>query len=425
MDIKTFAKSGHPKTLFSAFLYFDFSFMVWVMLGALGNAIAETFSLGASQKGLMVGVPVLTGSLLRLVLGPLADRIGGRNTALLGLTLTFVPLLLGGFAATSFQMVLIIGLLLGVAGASFAVALPMASRWYPPEQQGLVMGLAGAGNSGTVLASLFAPRIAATLGDWRPVFLIACAPIALAWLVIFFLAKDAPNKTKPKTLSQYFGMFKQADTWYFCILYTVTFGGFVGLGSFLPIFFKDTYKLDGVTAGTLAAFCVFAGSFARPIGGYLADKLGGIRMLLVLYAAIAVLAIVISSLPPLWLVTALLFLLMTTLGTGNGAVFQVVPQRFAKEVPLITGIVGAAGGIGGFALPYLLGNLKQSMGSYGPALIVYTIAAVACLLLIVAVQKGWRARWMGAGGKVGATDSPQPRNSQAKLVVLVEDCRSV
>jgi nitrate/nitrite transporter NarK len=157
MHLKDFAKSGNPKTLFSAFLYFDISFMIWVMLGPLGNSIGDQFHLTASQKGLMTGLPVLSGSLLRLVLGPLADRIGGRNTALLGLSLTFVPLLLGGLAANSYEVVLLIGLLLGIAGASFAVALPLASGWYPPEQQGLVLGIAGAGNSGTVLASLFCP----------------------------------------------------------------------------------------------------------------------------------------------------------------------------------------------------------------------------------------------------------------------------
>src|SRR5688572_994968 len=160
MRLKDFVNSGNPKTLFSAFFYFDISFMIWVMLGPLGNSITEEFSPTPTQKGIMVGLPLLSGSLLRLILGPLADRIGGRNTALIGVSLTFLPLLLGGLASNSYEIVLVIGLMLGIAGASFAVALPMASRWYPPEQQGMVMGIAGAGNSGTVLAALFAPRIA-------------------------------------------------------------------------------------------------------------------------------------------------------------------------------------------------------------------------------------------------------------------------
>ena len=193
MHIKQFLRSGSPGTLFSAFLYFDISFMIWVMLGPLGNSIAKEFSLSATQKGLMAATPVLAGAFLRLVLGPTADRIGARKTALIALALTFLPLLMGAYAATSFEMVLVVGVLLGIAGASFAVALPMASRWYPPEQQGLVMGIAGAGNSGTVLAAIFAPRLAQYFGDWRPVFLTAMAPLAITWVVIALLAKDAPG----------------------------------------------------------------------------------------------------------------------------------------------------------------------------------------------------------------------------------------
>src|SRR5687768_5044014 len=203
MHIKQFLRSGSPVTLFSAFFYFDISFMIWVMLGPLGNYIAEEFNLTATQKGLMTAMPILSGSLLRLVLGPLADRIGGRKTALIGLSLTFIPMLLGAFAAQTYEMILVIGLFLGVAGASFAVALPMASRWYPPEQQGLVLGIAGAGNSGTVLASLFAPRLAELLGGWRPVFLVVMLPLAIAWLVVAIMAKDAPGKVTLKTFSEY------------------------------------------------------------------------------------------------------------------------------------------------------------------------------------------------------------------------------
>src|SRR5258708_36495642 len=233
MHIKDISKSGNPKTLFSAFLYFDMSFMIWVILGALGNSIAEEFHLSAGQKGLMIGLPSLSGAVLRLVLGALADRIGGRKTALIGLSLTFVPLLLGGLATNSFEMVLVVGLLLGIAGASFAVALPMASRWYPPEKQGLVMGIAGAGNSGTVLASLFAPRLVVLLGGWRPVMLVAMIPAALVWVFMTFAAKEAPGKPPARTFAQYVAVLRQRDTLWFCILYSVTFGGFVGLSTYL------------------------------------------------------------------------------------------------------------------------------------------------------------------------------------------------
>ena len=413
MHLKDFSKSGNPKTLFAAFVYFDISFMIWVMLGPLGNSIAEEFHLSASQKGLMTGVPILTGSLLRLVLGPLADRIGGRKTALIGVTLTLIPLVLGGFASTSFEMILIIGLMLGIAGASFAVALPLASRWYPPEQQGLVLGIAGAGNSGTVLAALFAPRLAVLFGGWRPVFLLAMLPLALAWLVVALLAKDAPGKPRAKTLAEYVAVLKQPDTWWLGLMYSVTFGGFVGLSTFLPIFFHDQYGLDKVSAGNFAALCVFAGSFVRPVGGYLADKLGGIRMLFVLYVLIALLAIAVSGLPALGVVTVLIFLLMTTLGSGNGSVFQIVPQRFPKEVGVVTGIVGALGGVGGFLLPNLLGSMKSLTGSFGSGFLIYAVAAALCILLISSVRKGWLATWAGAGvahARWPSQSAPHPQN---------------
>jgi MFS transporter, NNP family, nitrate/nitrite transporter len=402
MHFKDFARSGSPKTLFSAFLYFDISFMIWVMLGPLGNFIAEEFKLSASQKGLMTGIPVLTGSLLRLVLGALADRIGGRKTALIGVSLTFIPLILGYFASNSFEMVLVIGLMLGIAGASFAVALPLASRWYPPEQQGLVLGIAGAGNSGTVLASLFAPRLAESLG-WRPVFLVAMIPLAIAWIVVAALAQDAPGKPRAKTLAEYLAVLRQKDTLWFSLMYSVTFGGFVGLATFLPIFFHDQYGLDKVSAGSFAALCVFAGSFVRPIGGYLADRFGGIRILFVLYGLIGVLALAMGTLPVLGIETVLLFGMMTLLGTGNGSVFQIVPQRFPKEIGVVTGIVGAVGGIGGFLLPNLLGGLKDVTGTYGSGFLVYTFAAFGCVLIILIARTGWQKVWAGEGGRARAS----------------------
>ena len=403
MHIKQFLRSGSPATLFSAFFYFDISFMIWVMLGPLGNFIGEEFHLSAGQKGLMTAMPVLSGSILRLVLGPLADRIGGRKTALIGMSLSFIPLILGAFAAQSFEMLLVIGLFLGVAGASFAVALPMASRWYRPEQQGLVLGIAGAGNSGTVLASLFAPQLAAAMGGWRPVFIVTMIPLAVAWLVVAFLAKDAPGKVTLKTFGEYAAVFRQPDAIWLSLMYSVTFGGFVGLATFLPIFFHDQYGLDKVAAGSFAALCVFAGSFIRPVGGYLADRFGGIRILIGLFLLIAVLAIAIGSLPILSVETVLLFLLMTSLGSGNGSVFQIVPQRFPKEIGVVTGIVGAVGGLGGFLLPNLLGSLKDLTGSYGSGFMVYTVAALLCMVMVFLVRKDWEKTWAGEGGVARST----------------------
>jgi len=407
MHIKQFLRSGSPSTLFSAFLYFDISFMIWVMLGPLGNGIAKEFALTATQKGFMAATPVLSGALLRLVLGPMADRIGARKTALIAVLLTFMPLALGAYATNSFEMVIIIGILLGIAGASFAVALPMAGRWYPPEQQGLVMGIAGAGNSGTVLAAIFAPRLAAYFGDWRPVFLVAMIPLVITWVVIAFLAKDAPGKATIKSMAEYLKVIAQKDTWWFSVLYSVTFGGFVGLASFLPIFFHDQYGLDPVTAGSYTAFCVFAGSFIRPVGGWLGDRFGGIRVLIALYGVTAVLALILGFLPPLFVETILLFLLMSLLGAGNGSVFQIVPQRFSKEIGIVTGIVGAAGGVGGFILPSVLGVLKDTTGSYGSGFLVFTVAALICVALLMVTRGEWQSTWVGEGG-LARSASPEP-----------------
>jgi len=400
MHLSDFKKTGHTPTLFSAFLYFDISFMVWVLLGPLAVFITEDFHLSPAQKGMLVALPILGGAFLRLVLGAMTDRIGAKKTALIGLGVTLVPLLWGWLGARSLNELYLVGLLLGMGGASFAAALPMASRWYPPEHQGLAMGIAGAGNSGTVLAALFAPRLARHFGDWHIVFALAMIPVVIVWLIVALLAKDSPDRPAPKSMGEYLGVLKEPDTLWFCLFYSITFGGFVGLASFLPTFFKDQYQLDKIQAGNFTALCVFAGSFVRPIGGYLADRFGGVRMLVLLYSLIGVLAFFIAQLPSFPVATALLFLLMATLGCGNGSVFQLVPQRFPRQIGVITGIVGAAGGIGGFCLPSLLGYLKGMAGSFGGGFAAFAIAAACCIGLMLALHPVWqRAGWLGAGGR--------------------------
>lgn len=386
--LKDFTRSGHPPTLASAFLYFDVSFMIWVLLGPLGTYISEELKLGPAEKGLLTAVPLLGGSLFRLVLGPLADRFGGRKVGLVGMALTMIPLLLGAFWADSLPKLWLVGLLLGVAGASFAVALPMASRWYPPEHQGLAMGIAGAGNSGTLLATLFAPRLAEHFG-WRGVMGGAAIPLALVFFLFLFLAKDSPSHVAPKGLKDYARALGSADAVWFCLLYSLTFGGFVGLASFLSIFFRDQYGLTKVQSGDLTTLCVLSGSFLRPVGGYLADRLGGIRMLQFLFGGVILLALVIAQLPAVAVVTALFFLLMALLGMGNGSVFQLVPQRFPREIGVITGLVGAAGGVGGFFLPTLMGSIKGSTGSFSGGFLLLGAAALLCLGLVSLKARTW------------------------------------
>ncbi|MDX2166645.1 MAG: nitrate/nitrite transporter [Deltaproteobacteria bacterium] len=392
MNIQEFRRAGHWPTLLAAFIYFDLSFCIWYLLGPLGNFIAEDLALSATQKGFLIATPLLGGSIFRIVMGALTDHFGPRRTGLLGISLTFVPLLLGWLFADSLPRLFVVALLLGVPGASFAVALPLASRWYPPQYQGLVMGIAGAGNSGTVLASLFMPRLAAMIG-WQAAMGVAILPMAAAGLVFFLCAKDSPTQPPPKKLTDYVAVLREVDTVWFCLFYSITFGGFVGLASFLGVFFHDQYAVDKVAAGDLTALCVFAGSFMRPVGGWLADRYGGIRMLSALYGAVALLLFSIASLPPLWMATPLFIVTLALLGAGNGSVFQLVPLRFQREIGVITGLVGAAGGLGGFFLPSLLGLLKDLTGTYGSGFVVLAVLCLWGMSLMVAVSGAWRLTW--------------------------------
>lgn len=389
MKLVDLRKSGHAPSLFASFLYFDISFMIWVMLGALGVYITEDFGLSPAQKGMIVAIPILAGSFFRIVLGILTDRIGPRQTAIGGMLLTMVPLLWGFLFGTNLAELYFIGILLGVAGASFSVALPMASRWYPPHLQGVAMGIAGAGNSGTVLATLFGPRLAEQIG-WHGVMGVALVPLLSVFVVYVLIAKNPPTQPAPQPIVNYFKVFKQKDTWYFCLLYGVTFGGFVGLTSFLSIFFVDQYGLSSVRAGDFLTLCVIAGSLFRPVGGMIADKIGGAKLLKFLFIAVAITMFGVSTLPPLGIVTVLLFFSMMGLGMGNGAVFQLVPQRFQKEIGMVTGVVGAAGGVGGFFVPNILGTLKQLTGTYASGFMVYAFIGIAALAVLTIAQISWR-----------------------------------
>lgn len=388
MQTQGFLKAGHTPSLVSAFLYFDISFMIWVMLGALANSIVPGLQLNEAQRGFLVAVPLLGGALLRLVMGPLADAIGPKKTGMLGMIFTVAPLLLGWLWADSFEKMLVVGFLLGIAGASFAVALPMASRWYPPEYQGLALGIAGAGNSGTALATFFGPMLAQEFG-WQVVFALALIPLTLVFAIFVILAKDAPNQPRPKSFGEYTAVLKRNDTWLFCLFYSMTFGGFVGFCSFLNSYFKVQYGVDPKTAGYLATACVISGSFLRPIGGWLADRYGGMRMLTLFFLGVGVALGVMAINPSMYVSLVVMFVAMGLLGMGNGSVFQLVPQRFPKEIGVITGIVGAAGGIGGFFLPTLLGVFKQWTGTFAWGFLLFSTFALCCCGLMAYLGRGW------------------------------------
>lgn len=408
MHMNVAKKSGSPGTVFASFLHFDMCFTIWVILGSLAVYIAGKtgLNLNDAQKGLMVAIPTLSGSIFRLPIGMLSDRYGSKRVGIIMLSFLFIPLALGWLIKVNFPALLGIGLMLGVAGASFAVALPLASRWYPPEQQGLVMGIAAAGNIGTVIANLFGPVLAKTYG-WHGVLGLTMIPLALVLLVFVLVAKESPTRPQGIPMGVYMRALRSGDIWFFCLLYSVTFGGFVGLGSYLPTFFHDQYGLAAApasglfsfaAASSLTALAAFMGSTLRPLGGYIADKIGGTISLTVFFVFIVVVYAIAALLPPIGLMGTIMVVGVTFLGMGNGAVFQMVPQRFKKEIGVATGLVGAFGGLGGFFLPTLLGSVKQVTHSYALGWLVLSACALIALVVLrvlVAKQQGWRTVWHG------------------------------
>ncbi|KPB77846.1 nitrate/nitrite transporter [Pseudomonas cannabina] len=393
----SFWKAGHKPTLFAAFLYFDLSFMVWYLLGPMAVQIATDLQLTTQQRGLMVATPILAGAVLRFFMGLLADQLSPKTAGIIGQVIVIGAL----FAAWqlgihTYGQVLLLGLFLGMAGASFAVTLPLASQWYPPQHQGKAMGIAGAGNSGTVLAALIAPVLAASFG-WGNVFGLALIPLVLTLIAFSLMARNAPERSKPKSVADYLKALGDKDSWWFMFFYSVTFGGFIGLASALPGYFNDQYGLSPITAGYYTAACVFGGSLMRPLGGALADRFGGIRTLTVMYAVAAIgIAAVGFNLPSSWAALALFVAAMLGLGAGNGAVFQLVPQRFRKEIGVMTGLIGMAGGIGGFLLAAGLGTIKQNTGDYQLGLWLFAGLAVLAWFGLLNVKRRWRTTWGSA-----------------------------
>ncbi len=388
MRLKEFVRDGHWPTLIIAFFYFTVTIMVWVLIGVLGTYVAKDFALGAKEKGLMVAIPILGGSLVRIPIGLLVDRMGAKKTGLLVLVITFIPVIGIWLFVHTFAGLLAFGFLLGISGGGFAIALPLVSRWYLAKHQGMALGLVGAGTCGAGMANFFGPPLAERWG-WHNVFGWMLIPMVVVLVAYYFFAQECSEQPKAKKISEYLLVMKEPDALWFCFFYAITFGGFVGLASFLGIFFHDQYGLTKVTAGALAAICAIAGGFLRPVGGYLADRFGGVRVLRVLFGVITVLMAAVGFLPPLGVVMSFLFCGVASLGMGNGVVFQLVPLRFQKEIGVTTGLVGAFGGLGGFFLPILLGTFKDVTGSYRMGFLVFAFISLSALLILRIVQRGW------------------------------------
>jgi NNP family nitrate/nitrite transporter-like MFS transporter len=387
--------AGHWPTLVSAFLYFDYSFMVWTLLGVLANQIAapESLNLTTQQRFFMVSVPILFGGFFRLVLGLLVDRIGAKTTGIIAQLIVITGLLCAWkFGLKNYEATLLMGVVLGVAGASFAVAIPQAGRWYPPHMQGLVMGLAGAGNIGVVIDALLAPRLAAAYG-WPAVFGFALIPAVVVLAIYIIVSKEPPVAAAPKKIGDYFRMFRDKDVHWFCFFYTVTFGGFVGLAYSLGMYFKDRFAVSPSQAGDLVALCTAVGALGRPIGGAISDRIGGIRSLYVYYSVACVALICGGVINSMWLNVAAFFVACAAFGMANGSVFQLLPQRFGKELGLMTGLVGCGGGLGGFLLANMMGQSKEHFGNYLFGLLVFAGLCLLALAGLTQVKTRWRTTW--------------------------------
>ena len=376
--------------LVASFLHFDVSFLCWVMIGALGVAITRDLHLSASQKGFLVGVPILSGSVMRIIVGRVAETWSIKKAGYITIAGAALGLVLGAMLARSYGALVGVGLLLGFSGASFAVALPLASRWFPPERQGIALGVAGAGNSGTVIATFFAPRIAVHLG-WPATMALALLPLLLMTVVWTVLAVEPPRRTAPSDVR---GVLRNGDFWLLCFVYSVTFGGFVGLTTFLPLFLHGEYRLSAIDAGNTTAIAAFLGSAARPIGGFIADRVTGRVVAGAVLCVVALCAVAVGAHVSTGVTTAAVFTMLAALGAGNGAVFQMVPRRFPREIAVVTGMVGAAGGIGGFYLPTMLGILKDATGTYLTGLCTYAGLATLAVLVVAVAGRRWRATWL-------------------------------
>ena len=396
-NMKLFLKSGHPPTLFAAFLYFDFSFAVWVLNGAMGPFISDAFHLSPAQVGLMVSVPTLAGAFMRFPLGVISQYIGRKNAAIVEMSAIVIALLYGFFFVHTFNAVLAMGVLLGIAGASFGVAFSLGSGWFPKRYKGLAMGIAGAGNSGTAVAALFAPRLATHFG-WQHVYGFAAIMMLLPLFVMIVLAKEPPD-IEHQSLSEHLSCLFESDGWYFNLVYVITFGGFIGLATFLPSFYYAQFHVTKIVAGELTVLATLTGSATRVLGGWFADRVGGITTLSVVFliTIAGILGLVTS--PPIVMTTMLFVLCFAALGAGNGATFQLVPLRWPITTAVAGGMIGEIGALGGSILPNLLGLSKQYTSSYRAGFIVYAVLAFAILIMLRTVSKGWTKTWVAAGGR--------------------------
>ncbi|SFP31019.1 MFS transporter, NNP family, nitrate/nitrite transporter [Variovorax sp. OK605] len=404
-SFKNFLQSGHSPTLFAAFLYFSFSCCIWVLNGAMAPFIGETFNLSPAQKGLMLSVPIIAGALMRFPLGILSQYIGRKKATLVEMGLIAVAMLFGFFYVKSFNDLLAMGVLLGIAGASFGVALSLGSGWFPPQHKGLAMGLVGAGNVGTAVSVLVAPPLANWLG-WQAVYGVAAVAILIPMAVMVVFAKEPPDVNAHSNLREHIACLFEKDGWVFSLIYGVTFGGFIGLTTFLPSYYYDQFGVSKVQAGQLTMLAAFMGAAVRVVGGWISDRWGGVNTLTVVLLVVAVsLVLVGASSGSLAVTTLVLIVCFAALGAGNGALFQLVPLRWPASTAVAGSMIGEIGALGGGLVPNAMGLSKQYLGSYLWGFVFFALLSLVMLGVMRVMQIRWTRTWAEKGGRARLTPS--------------------
>ncbi len=399
---RQFLGAGHGPTLFAAFFYFAFSCGIWVLNGAMAPFIGEHFALTPAQLGLMLSIPIVAGALMRFPLGLLAQYIGRKRATLVEMALIAVAMLYGVFMVEHFHDLLAMGVLLGIAGASFGVAMSLGAGWFPPQHKGLAMGLVGAGNVGTAVSVLVAPPLAQWLG-WQMVYAVAGAAIVLPMVVMLVFAKEPPDVLARAGLRHHAACLFERDGWAFSLIYGVTFGGFIGLTTFLPSYYHDQFGVSKIAAGQLTMLVAFMGAAVRVLGGWLSDHCGGVNVLTVVLATVGVcLGVVGFASDSLVVTTFLLLLCFAALGAGNGALFQLVPLRWPTTTAVAGSMIGEIGALAGGVVPNAMGLSKQYLGSYAGGFVLFALLSLAMLGVLRLMQVRWTRSWADKGGRAPA-----------------------